>query len=865
MSEALNVFIIDEDSARPVLDVLRDWESAGLLEPFVWAPARNVEKSSGGSASALLVDIGGARLGSAQKRLADLGSPPVIRVCAVDRLIGPTVTATAGWLVEALRRTSPTTPFTLAHVLLAEIGMPAEAPFVATGGWHNIVLAPEQSASPADASQPLHAEDDELTLAMHHAAGLAGLMGLWSFAPGSPLDDRPTLPGEQARLARTFFRHRDARRAEMQLRNHVLAVGDPLPQPFAQGDPVAYIEDSGAAAGEAARTFFEVHRLGPKDRVSPSSKDPERLSLWESIRRLFAFIGAALKGAPRELVHRQLDGAARRLAVAGQRFANGDNSALQTIVRGRLGDGSLATGRQSSQALAKYSDSIGASGYREDHASHVKVWRDFMGIGLTLADAGTRGSSVPAPQVLNRPAVLRSARSIAPSPAEAFRGLPPNVAAQLQEDCILPADLERTRAVLAKLQDDASYAGMEWGRAQHDLVNWRDSTQRPSYSGQVGLLLTAALEQLREEVQRYSDQIRRLSQPQDDSGFVERQAKRARMMRWALIGAVAVLVGLGVARWQEWLTWSDVLGYGAGALLVASIVIVIVYSLGQRDLYQLLNRRGIDLSEAEAAARNLDLALGDLARVSALYGQYLHWATVLGAFLHEPFGPRQPVTDQFQILGGELPRSLQVGVVEASDVAIDATARDVRSRLLQTTWLDDPYHALLRDAWMLCGRAGDEVRANPDRLFEDLARSEDSALSQFTSSLVRSGIPQRTGDDFWARARTVLISMPEARQAFLAGVTWAGEAGRRTPTFSLAESSSRARPFDHSSFIAEHMSGHELTVDVSATVLVNPGAGLSETESLTEFSHPFAWQVLRFGPPGTDTTDGGPEAPAPIL
>ncbi len=840
MTRPVVVLIGSAAHGPAMLEVLRDWSAIGLISPFVWVAAADATTGHA-RIPAVLISQGAQDSVGVQDHLADVGRPPVVRVCALDGLSGEAVQAAAAVVAGRLEPAAPGTPITRVHVLLPAIGMAAAGEPAAAIGWHTVVVAPEDADSPASARVLVTAADDSVTVAMHHAAGVAGLLGLWTGASTCVLDDRPVPPGAQVQLMRSYLRHCDAEAVEVSLRNEVLSLEHGIPAAIADGQAMAYVTHEAADVADTADAVLRLHRvLRPTDRVQPQRSDPRKRRLLESLTELLRFIGGAILSAPKQFAHRVVAGTSTRMAKLGQGLVYGDDSAYEIVVRGRLPDGRLASWAELESANADLTKSLGApAGYREGFSDLSAVWKDFVDAGLTLVDGRHRVEGVPQPRVGSSPAVVARAQSVAPSPDEAFLALPQHVKAELGIEQIPSADLQRTAIVLDELQRQSQHGALalEMARSHDDLDRWRREVQQSSYTGRFGLHLLTQIQQLRDEITQLRGQLERLRNPEFDAdAFAAREARRARLTKITIAAMTAVLAGLGIATYFDWLVWTRALLFGVLAGSAGIATVIGIFAAGQRDLFQLLNKRQWEIDAAQAAQQNLRSALADLDRTLMAYRQYTHWATVLGVFLHQPFGPPLPAPPESQQLAGALPRSVHAGVARPVASAVADTARDVRRHLFRAGWLQVPYDALLRDISRYTPAAEYRAHGSSARIYSDPGAADTSPLAQFSRALATSGVRGTGGDLQWAALQPLLTGMPERSAQLLSDIRWSGDRLAR-PLPAGADSPAAGLPFDGTVLKEEFRLSDGLRVAEATSALIATRTGLTETTVQIQFGH----------------------------
>ena len=117
-------------------------------------------------------------------------------------------------------------------------------PTLVLEGWHNLLVAPEDSAGPGLGAVPWGPLTDPLDFAQYTAPVIAGIAGLWAGLEQTPFDTLEILPGQTVRAVRAFYRRLDTSEVEEHLRTPAVRSG---------GTPSAAPRRSGARRLRAGR------------------------------------------------------------------------------------------------------------------------------------------------------------------------------------------------------------------------------------------------------------------------------------------------------------------------------------------------------------------------------------------------------------------------------------------------------------------------------------------------------------------------------------------------------------------------------------------------------------------------------------
>lgn len=751
----LTVFLAPDGPAAGVRDVLTDLSAAGLVADFLWVADADVELDGHGApdVAAELVAGGTTTATTARRALSGIDHDRR-RLCVVVPVSDGAAVSSAveqrlsGIVAFADSRGVPTTRI---RVVVARPGDHTSHEVLSRNGWHNVYLAPEDARGPG-LPAPLVARDaDAVELGRLAAPAIAGLVGLWTGVDRTPLDD-PQAP-DGVRAARAFYRRIDAGMVEAELRARVLATRPQLPRPTDRAGRTEYVPDPVGACREMAGIWWSRHRaavVGP--RQQPRTPAPEPIRGWKLVRMFFAFVWAALRNAPADLLH----GAAARGATVAARqihqlvLGSGD-AAYTVVVHGRDRNGMPFDWRDFGAAAQRLDGQLATAGFtgQQERPDLQYMWREFADGALTLADAGKR--ALPRIPLGSAWGVLRSTDEIAPSPRRDFVGIP----GQLQSDVgqrvavgdVLGADVLRER--LRFFLGDHMRAA-DASRTLEQLDAWQNA-HRTSFAGQVGGILASTLNEVLEEIRGHLAWLRDAAQ----AGPGPTGPPRARVwVTWLLtVLAVVGLVSAPVLYLRDTVHWPLALAIGLVPLLVLLVFLVVEFARERREIFRDLHRRQL-ASRLEAVRANLRQATIDAGRLAEAYEQYLVWNTVVGAILDEPFG-RVSVDRPFgDVLTYGLPQTTRIARAQVRDDATGDAAETLRADVFRAGWLGDLWRDHLDGAGRELNRA--ELRRQPDLLHDLRSGVAGSYLQQWAELLARRGPSATPGDRSWAQVHASL-------------------------------------------------------------------------------------------------------------
>lgn len=842
---ALSLIIAPSGVPETIREVLTDWSQAGLLDSFVWV--RGGAGMNGAAAHGLEVTAGTPGLIDLERLAGGYDRPDTVRVCAIAPLRtgwASELHRTEQWLAERVTAGFAGVPVARIRLVVARAGDDTRSAGIAAEGWHTVCVSPEDSTGPLSGHAELSHTAAESVDAVHTAAALAGLLGLWRGSGESPFDGREPEPGRVVQLARSFFRRLDAEDIERRLRERVLRVDDALPLPMHLGTQVAAVEDVGLALGDMSTRFWEQHRdlVAPERFPYPESR-VQQVTAWQALKMFFGFLGAALKRAPGAWAARVVSKLSSATAgvVAGAVFGNGA-SAYAVVVNGVRADGTPAHWQDLSGAAAQLAEALQHAGVQQEHYvrdSQQNTWRDYVSAALTLADAEERAPGLPPIQIGANRGVLRRASDIVPTAR--FTELPRHLAGYAELSDLEAYDVVGVHDLTTRLERDAvdPVNGATASTALAELNAWKQRSGT-SFAAYAGARLAQALTTTRTEI---GTLLQRILSAADPTSAIDRakesQRKNARVLlimlgiAIAVVAAVAVLGMIGIIG-MTWM-WIAI----GGVVLAWAIASLIAFIRGQQQLFHLLNERKDLISQLEVDQQNLRFALRDARRQSDAYEQFLSWSRVLGEVLREPFG--RPVDEDDAALPplAGLPQSVGIGTAVVNEDALANVAYELRRTHFTTGWLTAPWHAALAAAATSIGPRGVELGGDPEAMFAQPGAGPDSLLAAWATQLVESGTPSAAGDAAVAEVLLTAGKRPGMIEQLMAGVT---QNGVLVPADRFIADIANLDPRAPQKMNASVLSARGQTTGISAVAeqsLRDHQDGLSRVVCLTQFTAPF--------------------------
>jgi len=827
-----------------VRDALQDLSAVGLVEPFHWVPAESVQA---GSIPATRVDRGRASSTTLQDVAISSGADRV-RVVALTAIVNgaePSDADAEQRVAELLEGSMHAARVVRTRVVVTRAGDPTTG-VVARSGWHNIVLAPEQSAGPRLGHALLGQDDDVIAIARQAAIDLAGLVGLWQGMSESVLDEFPPEPGEAARLSRSYFRRLQGSQLESELRRRVTDTTT-IPLPIDGGTPGVYAEDAGLAASNMAKQVVERHRdkfRGPRDSLPPNA-GPESIGPLKALKMLFEFLWNSIKNAPMEWVKKTIIGIKVGVAsrVTDVVFGS-DPSTFRVVVGGMTARGIPASWIDTVDSVGVLEKRLEEAGVStpEHHVARdfSALWKDYAAGALSLLDAGQHEGLEPT-QIGGRRAVLRRAAASVPGPDDKFSGIPPHLAAHIEVAQVQAFDMLATKNAydrLSQAQDDQSL-GVAASNAIEDLKAW-SAKHRTSYATRIASAIAEAFRTTNDEIADILTKLRDLTQGADvPDAILARQKKLAWVLRILGILLVVGLVVVGVLLGLAVIALTAAL-ITIGALLVGWVASsVIAFLVGQRDLFRLKHRLESLVAERPVLERNLVFALRDLRHLGDAYRQFLTWSRILSVELSSPFGAVPELRDDGTRLSADLPMSVRLGSAQVSSDAIDDAVVQLRRQLFPVGWLVANWKALIESAPAALGPEARELRADPDKIFVERAE-EGGLLGRWAAIVESEGVPAGTAEELWTPLRTQFdLGAGELGSRLLGSIVPLGGSARDAMTYEAFMSGidvddADPRPFDAAVFATQYQASADRRVDKSWARVQQ--TGLSRLALLTQLS-----------------------------
>ncbi|MFD6858142.1 magnesium transporter [Rhodococcus sp. NPDC060090] len=778
-TQILTVFVATPGPADGVRDVLRDLSAADLVGQYVWIDDTRVDAPS--ARIPAVETVRGLEHVVALQDLLASRHYDLVRLCVLvpsGASIVPVRLESETMFADLLSSNSGGARCVRVRVLLRR---PADTHAVSTipalAGWHNLLVAPEDSRGPGMGHESLKLTTDPVDVGRQAAPVIVGITGLWTDIDHTPFDDLPVLPGNSLRVVRSFYRRLDTSAAEHRLHSELLDFDGQLPLPRDAGTAVLYVDDVPTATRQMAQALWTKHgHLLTNGRVpAPQRREARHIRFRDAIRMFGRFLAAVLTNAPSRLMNRAENRASARLAATTQRALFGaSQGAYRVVVGGVDADGHRAGWAEYESA----SREIGAVLDGAKNAPHAAapdlsaLWRDYSRAALTLADASERSAGLPPVQVGAHRAVLRSASDIVPGPVDDFTDIPGVVSATTLTHVVEAPDIlgvEEFHGRLRELEQDP-VIGLDARRTGAAIKAWRERG-RSSFAVGFGSILTDRLASDVSEAGRLLERVKSaeaLRDPAEESADVHK--RMFRNVHIAGVVAVVIAVIAGLLAWQEIITWWAGGSIIALCLLGWATALTLICWKSQQYLENLLAEREAITAANEADRTNLRATLREIEVLTGAYRQYLSWSRALGAFLAKPLGVAEHVLTARRRIEWGLPRHSAIGSGSPGDDKVARVADELRQDLFTVGWLTDPWDTVSRSAGAALGGSAQDIDRDPSLLAMKAGAGSGSPLDEWSILFHRGEVTSRGAAVLWQRAMGELTGPRTALARELVGV-----------------------------------------------------------------------------------------------
>jgi hypothetical protein len=856
----ITIFAARRSTSTSLLDILRDLTALGFLRRIHVVDVDSIRPDDL-RVPCWIVENGSARVEILQDNLASSSEVERVRICAVTEAAETvySVTADEAHLLQGVVRASlPQVSVTPVHAVGVSVQGASSTEELAWLGWHNVVIAPENSPAPSAGVSPILATDTTLRRT-HLVASLCSLMGLWRDEGGCTFDNRQMLPGQMIIASRSYIRHLSATDVEDELLRRLVSTDEGLPVPSLDGSSAWVIEDEVTAVTEMADHLLDkFSHVMPRTREMPRSTPPKSIGALTAIKMLFKFLWHALKNAPRAFLDAAVNQISQRAAslVGSTVFGTGDSEYI-VVVKGVRSDGRPASWEEVDEAVANAASRLGVPRMTEgSNADLSNLWKDFVHAGLTLIDAGNRSPDLPPLTKGGRNAVVGTTDRIAPNPVDTYEPTA-SVAGHIKGWRLLSNDVVQSRLLDDELGGLAESQPHLRSIVEKDRARLREwfLPRAQSFTGRVGSTLGRAVRDTRKEIAGLVDELGRAVQTAAvPDAIAAEQDRLAKTLRLLLLVTVVVVVG-SIA----------LVALGPLTLLIGAVICVVVviswlvsslltFMKGQRNLFAMLHRREELNTQIEVLRKHLAEAVEDLRRLSRAYRQYLDWSRALGAFVQAPLGSPPAEGGRHLVVGTGLPRNCRIGLARPEQPVIEEVAMLLKRDLFTVGWTSDFWDSFIADVPAELGKDAYRVRADSELLWSDPGIAKHSLLTAWSHAIVDRGIRPGAAPELRERVSELLSSAPDLTSRLLAQV--------ETRSFGTAD----IEILDYASFMSGLDAGQRVGADqafsrqmfasapqvsepwqVAETWTGQPSRRLSRTVVVTQLSSGFYGYDLALG------------------
>lgn len=727
--------VLAPPGADAVLDRLRAWSHARILEPLLWwdagsDDARLLKNGEVGDESNIAAVLAKERVDPDDVRAVGyIAGGPLSREdveSAIDALAERfarlrKVLAFGKGPEQAALVIVPSTPRSRFHGIEEHMG----------GFRPVVVVAPEDRRHPFDANFLAHPADEMVEAHVAHA--LVALGG----AQATPIPQVPPIVGLADTsldhlggvfVTRSFSRMLDLGYLVDHVASQVLRPGRGWPNP----DPLEFDrkELSEEQIDALVEGYFAAHadvlELTSVDPVRPAP--PRKLGLWEALRAVAHYLWRSLQKKPVEWLDTKVGGLYDSFAQRLEALAPGSGIEVQ-----RWREEGVTLGEAAHRAHSAIDPHIpdGAVG---------PTWRDLWRLSIGLVDGAERPQWVPT-------GVLRSGElkqlaadpdQIVPDPLD----LPPsskgleNVQAcdpERWDPLVKSGFAAEPSDSIQELSDDALAALREQLQGYY-------MPRSTSLLWKIGVRLAS---------NRGLAELERSAPPPEewpDPGRVEVElASKAKRYRRGFLFNATLLTGVALVGGTVMLStghplWSKV-GVWGGEVFLWLVGIALLWRRADRresadvsetieEHYELVNRTVV------AMYRRVDAV-----RLGRRYAEYKHWAEIVGHFVHRPFvsvssSPVEPVPD---VDPETLPAAFTVGVGLVDDEELLRAGAEIQRGIFNPSWLRDFADGVMRNVMTdLLTRQGIDAELSGQALpdpFPDVQNEEGSPRRSFLQAV----------------------------------------------------------------------------------------------------------------------------------
>ncbi|WP_257182919.1 hypothetical protein [Corynebacterium cystitidis] len=597
------------------------------------------------------------------------------------------------------------------NLLFTTVSAPFTGELPAFDGYRNLMVAPEDSASPASAAT-IYDEKDTTSAGTNYwtwaATSLANLAGLWSGFTESPTNRLQANTG--VRLVRAYAHRVSGGEFQRDLKAEIFDV-DPTPIPvvFDNKSPVNVYRETnrGELAAQATTQFITNHAANAFFSHEQEAR-VRAIKNQTASEAIGSFFGSWMKNIvvhPRNVFTTAKESAQLVIDDSVQRALYGTDS---RVTVGRVvhdTDAHSATTSRQDEDAARIARSLSP------------VWQHYTGMARSLIDAQpyrVSGSEKeythegPVDNSLRREArVVAHPEDVIPGPSHYFGAAGSTGAGSRGRNAhFAPYDV---RAV-----DEYEQALSQQGNRRDTIDEklrfdqWRRSYDA-SFANRVGAELRHLRQQQTQRLEHFQAELQRLVDKQRNESAPHTLYSVMRWLGWVLFWSLAVFAGLwgfGNTREEPW-QWvlnlneaeANTKWWLFGVWFVLWLITYLVQTAVEtRESMRVAKQRFEDKAELDAAAANVAAARAALDRIDVGYQQFLSASEMYGALLEKPFGTISHSHSEAVQPSNELPAAVSFSSIEPDPQVVRSIAQTYRSTLYQEGWLQRSISDALQQA-----------------------------------------------------------------------------------------------------------------------------------------------------------------------
>ena len=678
-----------------IVDILSDWHSSGWISNVAFITVAEVEGRGGDIGNAVVSKPASAERGPVRQRIKDVLDNPQVRLVAIDP-----VGSESRWIQRrrGLKRAADSINSALTHrhaaidvVVMWHGGNWDPDALEAWKGWDTVLVAPEESSNIQAPGTALFCSLDSppkvSELASHAAAFTASMVGLWSGIEQSPFDHTDDI--DDVRMGRCVHRRLDASQMTDRLRSMAL-------DPRSLRDPNALHSGNRSEFDrriEQLRTLLNLADPPP----NPRRPKPQNVGPIAALKAFFAFMFAAIRRAPKEMVGAAAYRGKAALAEKIQRATYGQNSAFLVTVGGvSAADADIST-EGLSDVVESLHEAVGdldglATVESAVGISQQPFWSGVFDNAFALVSGTRQGGGEQ--YLTDGKARYFKVSEVAPRITSPWRPEGSTVSGVPAEgiDSFDMLEIRGARMVLGSQAEAESPGTREI--AKRNIRSLAESTKqwREAFVGRVG-------EMLADTLLRHVDGLAKLIREAQESTAMNAKAAKLDNVRRSRRRVLRIISGVFFLATVLAIVLHFTL-IPALSLLIALPVLLLTWLISafgvffshQKKIFQLENELAESAFRYEVIRSRLPFAVENVRRMVRVYDQYLVWAQALSLFLNEPYGRAENRPHDFLGMVGAMPKSVSCGIYEVTNEGqANEFVRNVTQNLrypLTDLWLD---------------------------------------------------------------------------------------------------------------------------------------------------------------------------------